>query len=1706
MIRTGFCSILIVFLCALLSLFAANDAAAQGPTGNPTGGINPVVVDSFHICLGETIFDTLDLVPDIPVDSLTTLRIVSGPGSLQTVLTQFSIMGFYEYLPPAAGSYEVTYALEHNGALITNLFYTYVVFANSAPVLGDQGFAAAICDSGTARQLFPQFVNPEQELLAWTMLSGSGSIGAGTGTITYTVDTSGVYSFLISVADSCGADTALITDTVHLNTIPWVRGFDSTIYLCAADQICFEVQGIDPDGNPLGIGQETGPGSFTMLSDSSGQTCFWPAAVDSAVYTFTYCADDYCGQLKAAAGAWLCDEDTVRITVLINRPPQIVCPSPQTFYACQPDSFCFTIDANDPEFGPMTFSVLSGNAAVSGKTVCVFGDQSTQMDVVIEVVDECGLADTCVVPVTIQGNRVPYVTMAADFSLFLCAAQTVCFAATADDPDFDLADVFSNIGYYDSNTNRICFNADTAGVYELILTAIDSCGAVDMDTTIVTINLPGLPVVNLGQDIAIDQCGLSEICFPVTIEYDSLSSLIIDGPGTYNSLIGQICFTPTGSGSYIFTVSAEDFCSGTIVADTVEVTVSISSNPWVNLGADIQSNNCGPTEVCVDVAHSSPFISITTNIGSFDPQTDQICFTPQQSGTYAVIATLTDSCGSVLSDTVDVGVTITSSPPQLTAMPDSTVRLCAPVEICLPITVSDPDNDIASISVNQGSYNGSAVCFVPYDSGTYEIILTATDSCGNVVADTAMVTVITDQGVSIVCPPDTSVFTCKPDTFCFPIGGIPAGSQVSVTGINTWYDSSTQSVCFYSECSNTNNIVVTVATACGSHSCSFTVNVLCNSSPLVILSPDTVVEACGTTEVCVPVGISDVDGNIQQIVVDGGTFDPTYSVVCVQTDTSGVYRIAVTVTDECGDSDFDEIFVTVTANNPPQIQSILADSLYSQCSFESICLPVTVFDSDSNLASITSSLGTYDSQQQAICFTPDSSGVYCLEVYASDSCGLTDTAQVCLVVELSEFVLIDCPIDTIIAAALCGPDTVCIPLNVTGINFQVTTSIGYYTNGQLCFFADTGGVFTIDAYGTAQCNSDTCRLTVMVGMNEPVAIACPNDTSVFLCGPDTVYLPFTASSSIQSVTASDPAFISGQQVGVPVSTAGDISVTLTGTGACATASCTFTLTSLFNSPPTVTAPADTVFEACGFQELCLPFSFSDLDSNIVEVASSQGTVQGDTLCYTPTSVGTHQIILSVTDSCGLVDKDTLTISITSGGSTFIVCPPGPVVDTICQPDSVCVPAPVTPAGATVTVLPEGSYNPVTGMVCVYFGQAGTKEITVISEVTCATDTCRFTMQAVMQTAPTISCPVTLDTLACMSSQTDICVPATVTGTGVQVTVSPIGSYANGQICLPIDTAGVYDIEVVAENFCGADTCHLTVTATANQAPQLFVPQGLTFERCPDDTNRVCVDSIFATDFEGPVTLTMVSGNGTFGELAPDNFQVCFRPDSIGPQLFVFEASDGCNATIDTLVVDFTEKPNCDVCVRMTIDGGACTPVGVRHEVALMVETNDPIGGFNLLMSFDASVMVFLSATIEATEVEPWEYFTFGLNDGNCGGACPSGLLRLVAIADMNNGPLHPPAESLNPNGTLVRLQFQLSSDQNLGDQFLPISFVWYDCGDNAFSDPSGNTLFIESRIFNSEGILLWDEADDITYPEPSRPFGLGAGDICMNPDSGKPSP
>jgi hypothetical protein len=163
--------------------------------------------------------------------------------------------------------------------------------------------------------------------------------------------------------------------------------------------------------------------------------------------------------------------------------------------------------------------------------------------------------------------------------------------------------------------------------------------------------------------------------------------------------------------------------------------------------------------------------------------------------------------------------------------------------------------------------------------------------------------------------------------------------------------------------------------------------------------------------------------------------------------------------------------------------------------------------------------------------------------------------------------------------------------------------------------------------------------------------------------------------------------------------------------------------------------------------------------------------------------------------------------------------------------------------------------------------------------------------------------------------------------------------------------------------------------------------------------------------------------------------------------------------------------------------------------------SEPMGGFDFLVAYDASALAFTEATLGSyLQGCGWEYFTYRFNwNGNCGNACPSGLLRIVGLAETNNGPNHPDVGCItNATGHVIAtLTFFVSNDRTLECMYVPIRFYWMDCGDNTISTIGGDTLAISRYVYDING----SELQDNTF---GFPGWYGAPDLCLEGDKVTP--
>ena len=312
----------------------------------------------------------------------------------------------------------------------------------------------------------------------------------------------------------------------------------------------------------------------------------------------------------------------------------------------------------------------------------------------------------------------------------------------------------------------------------------------------------------------------------------------------------------------------------------------------------------------------------------------------------------------------------------------------------------------------------------------------------------------------------------------------------------------------------------------------------------------------------------------------------------------------------------------------------------------------------------------------------------------------------------------------------------------------------------------------------------------------------------------------------------------------------------------------------------------------------------------------------------------------------------------------------------------------------------------------------------------------------------------------------------------------------------LDVGVTYEISIEVDDGMGGPTDICTFFKHFTNEPP-------TWTLCPLDTfklaypNEVCVD-VAADDDCDPLTFGLVGvdpvpgGDAVYGLVQTDNTaEVCFICDPADEGLFEFTifVTDMVDTIFQVITFEQLQMMKFDVVIENTTNTIQGTHEYVDVSITLGTEE---IGGFDFLIAYDASGLNFIMAIAGDLYGAPcnWEYFTYRYGAfGNCGNACPSGLLRVVGIAETNNGPVHPACFKLPTPFVLFTLDFLVTDDRTFECMWLPVRFFWMDCGDNVLSSKTGDTLFVDSQVFD-KGLPLPDPPGDIYYELTNHYYGF----------------
>ncbi|SYZ74324.1 hypothetical protein TRIP_C80001 [Candidatus Zixiibacteriota bacterium] len=214
---------------------------------------------------------------------------------------------------------------------------------------------------------------------------------------------------------------------------------------------------------------------------------------------------------------------------------------------------------------------------------------------------------------------------------------------------------------------------------------------------------------------------------------------------------------------------------------------------------------------------------------------------------------------------------------------------------------------------------------------------------------------------------------------------------------------------------------------------------------------------------------------------------------------------------------------------------------------------------------------------------------------------------------------------------------------------------------------------------------------------------------------------------------------------------------------------------------------------------------------------------------------------------------------------------------------------------------------------------------------------------------------------------------------------------------------------------------------------------------------------------------------------------------------IIQATDACGQlAADTVCVDI----HLDECIHVQIEKVHNAYQGHHQLVDIRLNgSGKQLGGFDFLVAYDNSALS--PGSVLGGDLLSdcgWEYFTYRFGyDGNCT-SCPSGLIRIVGMAETNNGAYHPSCYLNGRVGVLASIDFLVTNNRTFECQYVPVRFFWVDCGDNSISSKGGDTLWVSRDVYDFQKNLITD------YNSPF-PTYLGAQDSCLvGGGSGKPAP
>ena len=692
------------------------------------------------------------------------------------------------------------------------------------------------------------------------------------------------------------------------------------------------------------------------------------------------------------------------------------------------------------------------------------------------------------------------------------------------------------------------------------------------------------------------------------------------------------------TGSQVVTLTATDAagntatCSFTVtVADQTPPTITCPVNTTVAAGA-----NCTAT-----LASYTAAATASDNCTASPTKTQNPFPGSSMAGLQVVTLTATDAAGNTA--TCSFIITIADqTPPTINCPANTTVAAsaaCNATVAAYAAAATASDNCTTLPAKTQSPAVGTVI------TGSQMVTLTATDAAGNTGTCSFTVTVADQTPPTITCPVNTTVAA----------GANCSTTLASYTAAATASDNctasptKTQSPVAGTTISGSQVVTLTATDAAGNTAtCSFTVTVTDQTAPTIACPSNSTVNA-------------DVNGNYTLTSYAAST---TSSDNCTANPAEtqspapgtilgiGMQVITMTATDGVGLSSTCSFVLTVQPGCFAPTVTCPANATLAAGANCTVAL-----GNYTPSVTVTGGCGTSTLTQSPAAGTSLALGVHTITVTATDVNGNTGTCSFSVTVTDQTVPTITCPANATVAAGANCTATLASYVAAATASDNCTAS-PTKTQSPVAGTTISGSqVVTLTATDAAG-NTATCSFTVTVADQTAPSITCPANATVAAGANCTA----TLASYVASATASDNCTASPTKTQSPAAgttISGTQVVTLTATDAAGnTATCSFTVTVVDQTAPSITCPANATVAAganCTATLASYTAAASASDNCTASPTKTQSPAAGTVL-----NIGNHVIVMTATDGAGLTSTCSFTVTVADQTAPTIVCRPASV--------------------------------------------------------------------------------------------------------------------------------------------------------------------------------------------------------------------------------------------------------------------------------------------------------------------------------------------------------------------------------------------------------------------------------------------------------------